>query len=58
MKTQKLHIGLKETIKGTKIANREVSLENSTGFVAIHKSHKSIKDYTRTTKHKKNLLLI
>jgi len=54
--TKKLHIGLQETIKATKIANREVSLENATGFVAINKSHKSIKDYTRSPKHKKNLL--
>ena len=52
MKSKKLHIGIDETIKATKIANREMQLENVTGFVAVHKTHKSIKDYTRSPKHK------
>lgn len=55
MKNKKLHIGINETIKAGKIANREISLENATGFVAIHKAHKSIKDYTRNPKHKNRL---
>lgn len=55
MKNKKLHIGINETIKATKIADREIFLENATGFVAIHKTHKTIKDYTRNPKHKNRI---
>ena len=29
-------------------------LTNSTGWVAVRKAHKSVKDYTRKPKHKKD----
>ena len=35
-----------------KKASREMELENSTGWISKHKVHKSIKDYSRKTKHK------
>jgi hypothetical protein len=35
-----------------KKASREMELENSTGWVAKHKVHKSAKNYTRKDKHK------
>jgi hypothetical protein len=35
-----------------KKASREMELENSTGWVAKHKVHKSAKNYTRKAKHK------
>ena len=38
-----------------KKASREIELENSNGWVAKHKVHKSDKDYKRNPKHK-NLL--
>ena len=47
MKTGKIHIGT-----FTKLDSREMELENSTGWVAKHKVHKSVKDYTRKTKYK------
>jgi len=34
-------------------AGREIDLENSIGWVAVRKAHKSVKDYTRKPKHKK-----
>ena len=37
-----------------KKASREMELENSTGWVAVRKAHKSVKDYTRKPKHKKD----
>ena len=33
-------------------ANRSVELENSTGFVALHKIHKSKKTYSRKNQEK------
>lgn len=44
---------IKDTIKANKIASREISLENSTGWSSTHKIHKSIKSYSRKPKHKK-----
>jgi len=35
-----------------KKAAREMELENSTGWVAKHRVHKSEKDYNRNPKHK------
>lgn len=36
-------------------ASREIELEINGGWTAKHKVHKSKKNYTRKTKHKKNL---
>lgn len=55
MKTGKIHIGTftkLDSLKASKKASREMELENSTGWVAKHKVHKSVKDYTRKTKYK------
>ena len=41
-----------EILKVYKKASREMELENSTGWVAKHKVHKSAKNYTRKDKHK------
>lgn len=55
MKTGKIHIGkftIQDAIKAERKASREISLQNSTGWVSTHKVHKSEKNYTRKTKHK------
>ena len=55
MKTGKIHLGTftkQDTLKAFKKASREMELQNSTGWTAKHKVHKSIKDYTRKPKHK------
>lgn len=55
MKSGVIHIGKftkEDSLKASRKASREVSLENSTGWVSTHKAHKSVKDYTRKTKHK------
>jgi hypothetical protein len=55
MKTGKINIGkftIQDTLKASKKASREMALENSTGWTATHKVHKSSKDYTRKFKHK------
>jgi len=55
MKTGILHIGKftkEDSLKASRKASREVSLENSTGWISTHKAHKSAKDYTRKPKHK------
>jgi hypothetical protein len=55
MKNGKIHLGKftkEDAMKANKKASREMSLENSTGWVSTHKAHKSIKDYTRKPKHK------
>lgn len=44
-----------DIMKCNKKTSREMNLENSTGWVAVHKSHKSEKDYTRKPKHIKSL---
>ena len=44
----------KDAIKASRMASREMELENSTGWVAVRKAHKSVKDYTRKPKHKKD----
>jgi hypothetical protein len=36
-----------------KKTSREIELENSTGWVSKHKVHKSQKDYSRKSKHRK-----
>ena len=43
----------KAIIKANKKASRECELENSTGWKAKHKVHKTVKDYKRSPKHKK-----
>ena len=39
-------------IKANRRGSREAELENSSGFVAVHKIHVSKKTYTRKKKHK------
>ncbi len=41
-------------MKANRKASREISLENSTGWVSTHKVHTSLKDYKRSPKHKKD----
>jgi hypothetical protein len=41
-------------MRANRMAGREIDLVNSTGWVSVHKPHKSIKDYTRKPKHKKS----
>lgn len=38
--------------KGIRMGNREAELEDSTGFKAVHRTHRSKKAYTRKDKHK------
>ena len=45
-------ITIDEILSVYKKASREMELENSTGWVAKHKVHKSAKDYKRNPKHK------
>ena len=40
--------------KAARKAGREIDLTNSIGWVAVRKAHKSVKDYTRKPKHKKD----
>jgi hypothetical protein len=40
-----------QRINNRKIS-REIELENKTGWTAIHKTHKSKKNYSRKNKHK------
>jgi phosphoribosylcarboxyaminoimidazole (NCAIR) mutase len=40
--------------KAARKAGREMDLEYSAGWVSTHKAHKSLKDYTRKPKHKKD----
>jgi hypothetical protein len=42
-----------DALKANRAAGREIDLINSTGWVAVRKAHKSVKDYTRNPKHKK-----
>jgi hypothetical protein len=41
-------------MKANRMAGRELDLVNSTGWIAVCKPHKSLKDYTRNPKHKKS----
>lgn len=43
-----------DSLKAFRKAGREMDLTNSTGWVSVRKAHKSIKDYTRKPKHKKD----
>ena len=55
MKTGKINIGkwtLEDELKVSRKVNRELELQNSTGWVSKHKVHKSAKNYTRKSKHK------
>jgi hypothetical protein len=49
---KKLVITKEQLRKFDRKANREIELENATGWVAVHKTHKSKKNYTRKKKHK------
>ena len=54
MKAQKKHMKFTEQdyIKANKIAAREMDMVDSTGWVSVHKVHKSAKTYKRKSKHK------
>ena len=55
MKTGKIYLGTftkADSIAACRKASREIELQNSTGWTAKHKVHKSAKDYTRKAKHK------
>lgn len=41
-----------DSIKLDRKISREIELENSTGWVCRHKVHKSLKNYSRKTKHR------
>jgi len=59
MKSGVIHIGkftVQDSMKASRKASREISLENSTGWVSTHKVHKSSKNYTRKSKHKLSYL--
>ena len=43
-----------QIIKSRKRKSRELEIENSIGWSATHKVHKTIKDYTRKPKYKKD----
>ena len=47
-------ITIEQQIKAIKKANREAELEQSPGWTATNKIHKSDKTYTRKNKHKSN----
>lgn len=51
-----MKIGENEYIKACKKAEREIDLENSIGWKATHKVHKTNKDYKRKSKYKANYL--
>ena len=41
-------------IKANRKGSRDAELENSTGFTGTHKIHKSVKNYSRKLKSKKD----
>jgi hypothetical protein len=43
-----------DAIRANRAAGREMDLVNSTGWVSVRKPHKSVKDYTRKPKYKKD----
>jgi hypothetical protein len=43
-----------QIIKSRKKASREMEVENSIGWTATHKAHKTLKDYQRKPKYKKD----
>ncbi len=57
MKNEIINLGKftkEDAMRANRMASREMNLENSTGWVAVRKAHKSIKDYTRKPKYKKD----
>jgi len=54
-KKSKSKITLEDYINANRRGSREAELENSTGFTAVHKTHKSKKAYARKKKHKEVL---
>ena len=54
IKTKKIIKSDNDYIKAVRKADRELENEFATGFVAKHKTHKSIKNYNRKNKHKEN----
>ena len=55
-KNTKIVFDKNDFIKANKKAAREIELEDSTGWYAIHKTHKTAKSYTRKFKHKKFII--
>jgi len=47
-----MKITKKDYIKAIRKANREIDLENSSGWTSVDKVHKSKKTYNRKKKHK------
>jgi hypothetical protein len=43
-----------QIIKSRKKASREIEVQNSIGWTATHKVHKTVKNYTRKPKYKKD----
>ena len=43
-----------QIIKSRKKASRDMEVQNSIGWTATHKVHKTLKDYTRKPKYKKD----
>lgn len=43
-----------QIIKSRKKASRDMEVQNSIGWTATHKVHKSLKDYSRKSKYKKD----
>jgi hypothetical protein len=43
-----------DSIKAWRAISREIEIKSSIGWTSTHKAHKSIKDYARSPKHKKD----
>ena len=43
-----------QIIKSRKKTSRDMEVQNSIGWTATHKVHKTLKDYTRKPKYKKD----
>jgi hypothetical protein len=57
MKRGIIHIGkftTEDILKANRKSSREIDLENSIGWISVRKPHKSLKDYKRKPKHKKD----
>jgi len=55
-KMEKIHIDAETLRKIDKAAHRKALIEAGMYNRPAHKVHKSVKDYTRKVKHKKNFL--
>jgi hypothetical protein len=52
----KRNITIEDYIKAARKGSRQAELEDSTGWTAKHKVHKSKKNYNRKYKHKTQLI--